>query len=82
MAARAEPIAKVRAMVPFTLIPIRVAAPLSSDTASIACPALERFINITSPAMIIIHVIIVTIVSPVTVSCPSARRRAGRVTTD
>ena len=36
IAARAEPIAKVIAMVLLTLMPIRVAAPVSSDTASIA----------------------------------------------
>ena len=38
-AARAEPIAKVSAIVPFTSIPMSCAAPLSSDTARIACPA-------------------------------------------
>lgn len=38
IAASPEPIAKVMEIVLFTLIPINWAAPLSSDTASIACP--------------------------------------------
>ena len=40
MAARAEPMAKVIAMVLLTLTPIRTAASLSSDTATMARPVL------------------------------------------
>ena len=43
MAARAEPMAKVRAMVPLTLMPMSSAAPRSSETACMACPGFVRF---------------------------------------
>ena len=82
MAARAEPIAKVRAMVPFTLIPIRVAAPLSSETANMAWPDLDLLMKVVKPSMMMIQVRMVTMVSPVMVICPSASLMAGMVTTD
>ena len=82
MAARAEPIAKVREMVPFTLIPISCAAPLSSETASIACPTFVLLTKKVSPAIMIIQDIIVTIVSPEIEICPSASLMAGTVTTE
>ena len=40
MAARAEPMAKVREMVRFTLMPMSWAAPLSSEQARMALPIL------------------------------------------
>ena len=76
MAARAEPIAKVREMVPFTLIPISCAAPLSSETASIACPT---FVLLTKKVSL---AIMITIVSPEIEICPSASLMAGTVTTE
>ena len=82
MAASAEPMANVRAMVPFTLIPIRVAAPLSSETASMACPALDLLMKAVSPIMITIQERMVTMVSPVMVISPPASLMAGRVTTE
>ena len=81
-AARAEPMAKVMAMVLFTLIPMRVAAPRSSDTASIACPTLVLLINAVRPAMMTIHTTMVTTVSPETDSRPPASLRPGMVTTE
>ena len=81
-AARAEPMANVSAMVPFTLIPISCAAPLSSETASMACPAFVFLINRVSPAMITIQETMVTMVSPEMVRLPPARTRAGTGTTD
>ena len=42
-AARAEPMAKVREMVIFTLMPISFAASLSSETARMALPILVFF---------------------------------------
>ena len=69
-------------MVPFTFTPIRVAAPRSSDTASMAWPAFVLLIKVVSPIMITIQETIVTRVSPVTVMAPSANFRAGIVTTE
>ena len=56
--------AKVMAMVPFTLIPISVAAPLSSDTASMACPMRVLLINAVRAIMITTQVAMVTSVTP------------------
>ena len=58
-------IANVIEIVLFTSIPIRVAAPLSSETASIACPAFVFLIKSIRATMITIQEIMVTIVSPV-----------------
>ncbi len=82
IAARAEPMAKVRAIVPFTLIPMSCAAPLSSETASMACPAFVFLIKSVNPVIIIMQAAIVTIVSPEIISCPSASETVGIVTTD
>ena len=82
MAARAEPMAKVRAMVALTLTPMSWAAPLSSDTASMARPDLEYFIKVISPAMMIRQATTVTMVSPEITSLPSISFRAGMVTTE
>ena len=73
IAASAEPMAKVRAIVPFTLIPISCAAPLSSDTARIACPGFVFCTKVTRAIMITIHTAMVTIVTPEILSSPSAR---------
>ena len=75
-------LAKVREMVPFTLIPISCAAPLSSETASIACPALVLFTKRVKPIMMTIQDKMVTIVSPLMVICPPARERLGTLTTE
>ena len=82
MAARAEPMAKVMAMVLFTLIPISVAAPRSSDTASMAWPMRVLLIKAVRAAMITIQTIIVTMVSPDMESLPPASLIPGTVTTD
>ncbi len=74
--------AKVRDMVLFTLIPISWAAPLSSETASIACPALVLLIKRVSVVIIIMQEIMVTIVSPEIMICSSASFSAGMVTTE
>ena len=81
-AASPDPMAKVSAMVPSTLIPISCAAPLSSDTANIACPALVLLIKSIRPAIMIRQVTIVTMVSPVILICPSASFTAGTDTTE
>ena len=47
MAARPEPMAKVREMVPLTLMPISCAAPLSSEQARMALPILVLPVNQT-----------------------------------
>ena len=79
MAARAEPIAKVRAMVPFTLIPIRVAAPLSSETANtVSYTHLVTPVPITRMQMITIHIrlsFIVTLPCCVLVTTLSQKNR-------
>ena len=64
-----------------TFTPISCAAPLSSDTASMACPGFV-FINIVRIIIITRHVTIVTIVSPEIISLPPARFSAGTFTTD
>ena len=60
MAARAEPMAKVREMVRFTLMPMSWAAPLSSEHARMALPSLLLPVNSVSPAMITMHMAIVS----------------------
>ena len=81
IAASPEPIAKVMEIVLFTLIPINWAAPLSSDTASIACPVFVLLIKSISPAMIRIPPIMVTMVTPVITIEPPASFRDGRLIT-
>ena len=76
-AASAEPMANVRAIVPFTLMPISCAAPLSSETASMACPALDFRINKVRAVIITIQERMVTTASPVMVSSPPASTMAG-----
>ena len=58
------------------------AAPLSSETASIACPAFDFLINNVRTTMMMIHEMIVAIVSPAMVSLPPANTNAGIGTTD
>ena len=70
------------AMVRFTSIPISVAAPLSSDTASIACPTFVLLIKEVSATIIAIQEMIVTIVTLEMVKAPSASFRFGNVTTE
>ena len=53
MAANADPMANVREIVRFTLIPISAAAPLSSDTALIALPAFVLLINQVNATIVI-----------------------------
>ena len=72
IAASAEPMAKVIEMVLLTSTPMRVAAPLSSETASIACPAFVLLMKVTSPPTMIRQHRIVTMVSPEIVSAPPA----------
>ncbi len=74
--------AKVTVMVRFTSIPIKVAAPLSSETASMACPILVLLINVVSTTMITIQEIMVTMVTLEMESFPSASFKAGSFTTD
>ena len=74
--------AKVTAIVLFTSIPIRVAAPLSSDTASIACPIFVLLMKVVRAIMITIQETIVTMVTPEIDSCPSASFKAGTSTTE
>ena len=71
MAARPEPMAKVREMVVLTLIPIRPAAALSSETARIAVPIFVLLVKSVRQIMIRMQARIVTIVTPETISCPS-----------
>ena len=68
IAASPEPIAKVSEIVPLTFTPISCAASLSSDTASIACPAFVFLIKIIRPIMITIHARTATTVTPVMVT--------------
>lgn len=76
---RARTMAKVMEIVLFTLIPIRVAAPVSSDTANMAWPILVLLIKAVSPTMITIQVMIVTMVTAEMVSLPSASFKFGRL---
>ena len=77
MPARKDPMANVRAIVAFELIPMSVAAPLSSDTAIIAHPSFVLLTNRVSAIITIIHTIIVTIASAVIVSSPLNNLRGG-----
>ena len=70
MAARAEPIANVIEIVWLTLMPISLAASLSSDTARIALPILDLLMNNVRQIMITMQESSVTIDSAVIVSCP------------
>ncbi len=74
--------AKVSEMVAFTLMPISCAAPLSSDTACMACPTFVLLTNNVSATMMTADVTMVTSVSPVTTSCPPKRRSGSMDTTD
>ena len=74
--------ANVRAMVPFTLTPISVAAPLSSETASMARPAFVYFINDVRAIMMTMQAKMVTMVSPEMVSAPSASLSGAIFTTE
>ena len=49
--------------------------PLSSETASMACPALVLFTKRVKPIMMTIQDKMVTMVSPLMVICPPARER-------
>ena len=71
IAARPEPMAKVSEMVVLTLMPISCAAPLSSDTARIAVPALLLLVNRVSATIITTQITTVTMVTGAMVSWPS-----------
>ena len=73
MAASAEPIANVMEMVTLTLMPMSSAAPLSSETARMALPILVLPVNSVSATMMMMLAAMVTMVSPVTRSCPPKR---------
>ena len=60
MAARPEPMAKVREMVPLTLMPMSWAAPLSSEQARMALPILVLLVNHTRAIMMMIQTTMVT----------------------
>ena len=62
--------AKVSEIVVLTLMPISCAAPLSSDTARIAVPALLLLVNRVSTTMMMMQVTTVTMVTGAMVSCP------------
>jgi branched-chain amino acid transport system substrate-binding protein len=59
-----------------------MSAPLSSETANIACPALVRLINAIRHTMITIQERMVAMVSPVIFNWPSASFNAGIFTTE
>ena len=82
IAASPEPMAKVREIVALTLTPMSCAASLSSDTASIACPAFVFLMNIISAIIITTHASTVTMVVPEMVNAPSASFKEGRDTTE
>ena len=81
-AARALPMAKVSEMVALTLMPISCAAPLSSETASIARPRRVRLMNSVSAAMITTETPMVTRASPVITSRPPANCSGSMLTID
>lgn len=60
MAARPEPMAKVREMVPLTLMPMSWAAPLSSEQARMVLPILVLLVNHTRAIMMMIQTTMVT----------------------
>jgi hypothetical protein len=70
MAARPEPMANVMDMMELTLIPINVAAPLSSEHALIALPVFVLLIKRVNATMTTMHVTIVMIVRTETESGP------------
>ena len=70
MAARPEPMAKVTEMVVFTLMPMRPAAPLSSETARMAVPILVLVVNSVSTIMMRMQAATVTMVTPEMISLP------------
>ena len=80
IAANALPTANVMEMVAFTFTPISWAAPLSSETASIARPIFVLFTNSHSTTMIMAETIIVTSVSPEITRRPSNRRKGANDT--
>ena len=82
MAASAEPMANVRAIVWLTLMPISSAAPRSSDTARMALPIFVRPVNCVSATMMTILASTVTIVSPLMSSAPSNREMEPMLTTE
>ena len=80
MAARAEPMAKVREMVRFTLMPMSCAASRSSDTARIALPVRVLPVNRVRPTTTRIQAATVSRTSPVITSLPPAREMGFMVT--
>ena len=72
-AARPEPMAKVRVMVEFTLMPIRIEASLSSETARMALPCLVYVTNSCSATMMTKPNSTVRMVAPSILSPPSAK---------
>ena len=65
MAASAEPMANVTAMVRLTLMPISSAAPRSSETARMALPIFVRLVNCVKAIIMTILARMVTMVVPV-----------------
>ena len=72
-AASAEPMAKVSVMVLSTLMPIRIEALLSSETARMALPSLVRSMNSVRPIMIAAVTASVISVMPSTVTPPTVK---------
>ncbi|VUX36676.1 Uncharacterised protein [Bifidobacterium catenulatum] len=70
-AARPEPMAKVSVMVEFTLMPIRIDASLSSETARMALPCLVWETNSCSATMMMTPSAMVMMVAPSIFSLPS-----------
>ncbi len=71
MAAMAEPMAKVREMVPLTEMPIRDAASRSWEQASMACPGLVLLIKVCSAATRITLTTMETMVVPGIIKGPT-----------
>ena len=69
-------------MVPLTLIPISVAAPLSSETASIAWPIFVLLMKEVSATITTTQVRMVIMVTAEIESAPPASFKVGRFTTE
>ena len=74
--------ANVSEIVEFTLMPMSVAAPRSSEQARMALPMRVLPVNIVRPTMTTTPAMTVTIVMALTTSCPPNSETDGRLTTD
>ena len=80
MAARPLPMANVSEMVEFTLMPMSVAAPRSSEQARMALPMRVLLTNVVRPTAMTTQHRIVTMVTALIVSWPSKSTTLGRST--